>query len=222
MKLINAYQIVSNVVNNIILLLSFGLCSPVLSCYITLSIGVSLTNWLMLIGRFVFYRHDDHSSMTRMSVNSTTLNDLHEVHEEKVKDDPPNQNINSLSTQDPLHIIVPKDAFLDRLNDQLRDVNSSLIVCKWPVIFTSCLFVTLLCWEMVGDEVGWERGSWVAAVGVGILFVVWIWDRFLVSRVINLLFSITLQDIPSPLIVSSHSTELVRSSLRQSGPTVAL
>lgn len=52
-RLIRPYQILSSAMNNVILLLSFGLCSPILCCYITLNLSLTLCSWLMLIGRFV-------------------------------------------------------------------------------------------------------------------------------------------------------------------------
>jgi hypothetical protein len=57
-RLIEPHQIISRTMNNVILLLSFGLCCPVLCGYITVSICVHLSSWLMLIGRFVFLRID--------------------------------------------------------------------------------------------------------------------------------------------------------------------
>jgi hypothetical protein len=54
--LIKPHQIISRTMNNIILLLSFGLCSPVLCGSIAVSICVYLCSWLVLIGRFVTHR----------------------------------------------------------------------------------------------------------------------------------------------------------------------
>jgi hypothetical protein len=56
--MIKPHQIISRTMNNIILLLSFGLCSPVLCAFITVSICLHLCSWLMLIGRFVSLRID--------------------------------------------------------------------------------------------------------------------------------------------------------------------
>jgi hypothetical protein len=56
--MIKPHQIISRTMNNIILLVSFGLCSPVLCVCIAVSICVHLWSWLMLIGRFVSLRLD--------------------------------------------------------------------------------------------------------------------------------------------------------------------
>jgi hypothetical protein len=55
---VNPHEIISRMMNNLVLLLSFGLCSPVLCCFIALSICVHLSCWLILIGRFVCLRID--------------------------------------------------------------------------------------------------------------------------------------------------------------------
>jgi hypothetical protein len=52
-RLINPHQIISLTMGHVVLLLSFGLCSPVLCCSIALSVCVHLCCWLVLIGRFV-------------------------------------------------------------------------------------------------------------------------------------------------------------------------
>jgi hypothetical protein len=67
-RLIEPHQIISRTMNHIVLLLSFGLCSPVLCVWIALSICVHLCSWLMLIGRFVSLRIEIfHSSRSRLS-----------------------------------------------------------------------------------------------------------------------------------------------------------
>jgi hypothetical protein len=69
--MIKPHQIISRTMNNIILLVSFGLCSPVLCVCIALNICVNLWSWLMLIGRFVSLRLDALRAL-RSSSPSTT------------------------------------------------------------------------------------------------------------------------------------------------------
>ena len=68
-RLIKPHQIVSNTMSNLTLLLSFGLCSPVLCCYIALSLCVHLCCWLVLIGRFVYFRIDLLASSASLSLS---------------------------------------------------------------------------------------------------------------------------------------------------------
>jgi hypothetical protein len=232
-QLIKPHQILSNVVSNLILLLSFGLCSPVLGCYITLSVSVTLYCWLMMIGRFVSHRLDA-SPSRQISTPSMARRDLDVrlnpisvfgVEDKNRRDDgiPPDSLTQPLGSEETLRTRTG-DGFLDLLNRQVRGVNSSLKVCQWPVIFTSCFFVTLLCWEMVGDEVGWEGGLWVPAVGVAMLLTLGIWDRLLVSGVIDLsILSSLLTVARTPLLSDGNfpSTELVCSSLPSLAKEVA-
>jgi hypothetical protein len=123
LRMIESYQVISFIMSNLILLLSFGLCHPVLSFYIALSIFVNLCCWLMLIRRFISLRQLNYKQ-----------NKDHAISE-----------------------------FILLVDQQIRmqGIQSSLMVCKWPIICTSCLFITLLCWDMVGDKVRWYKGLWV-------------------------------------------------------------
>lgn len=62
---------------------------------------------------------------------------------------------------------------LEEFNQSLDSVCKYLVVCKRPVIFTSCLFITLLCWDMVGDKMGWYKAIWVPLSEVSIVIVIW-------------------------------------------------
>jgi hypothetical protein len=179
-QIIRPYRIISSTMNHMILLLSFGLCSPALGFYIAIGICVNLVTWLMLIGRFIFLRivflkNRNEESMTSPSSSPSLVNEL------------------------------PKE-LLNLLNQQVEveKVQSSLLVCKWPIICTSCLFVTLLSWDMVGDQVGWYEGLWVPITGVVMLLLIWFWDRLLKRH---------LRDQSQRS--ASNSVELVTSSLHQ-------
>jgi hypothetical protein len=214
-RLVKPHQLVSNTMSNLTLLLSFGLCSPVLCSYLTLSICVQLSCWLMLIARFVYFRIDmlatsaspppllsaDTGSFPCHLSSSLVQEAGHRNHE---------------SNEDP---------FLRLLNQQLSGVSSSLVVCKWPVTLTSCFFVTLLCWDMAGDKGGWSQALWVPIMGVGMAMAIWVWDRMLLSRarLWNLprswWCSIRHPQLSNPNPVSAadvDSLELVRPSLHRS------
>jgi hypothetical protein len=73
------------------------------------------------------------------------------------------------------------DPSLRLLNQQLRGVSSSLVVCKWPMALTSCFFVTLLCWDMAGDKGGWSQALWVPIVGMAMAMAIRVWDLIVLS-----------------------------------------
>jgi hypothetical protein len=114
------------------------------------------------------------------------------------------------------------DPLLHLLDQQLQGVHSSLLVCKWPVTLMSCFFVTLLCWDMAGDQGGWSQALWVPIVGVAMVLAIWVWDhRGSWSQHLPTLFSSCSSPCPSdhhpsPSILrpgTGQSVELVHSSL---------
>jgi hypothetical protein len=162
------------VISNLTLLLSFGLCSPVLCGYITLSICVYLCCWLILIGRFVYFRMNWLlGSQSPFNAGSPHwpffFSHLYVLVVEA-------QNRDQKSNDDP---------FLCLLNHQLRGANSSLLICKWPVTLTSCFFVTLLAWDMAGDKGGWFQALWVLMGGVAITIAIWLWGQLIQFRVLS-------------------------------------
>jgi hypothetical protein len=44
--------------------------------------------------------------------------------------------------------------------------------------------VTLLCWDLAGEQGGWFSALWVPIVGVVMAMLIWVWDRVLISGVI--------------------------------------
>jgi hypothetical protein len=118
------------------------------------------------------------------------------------------------------------DPLLLLLDQQLQGVHSSLLVCKWPVTLMSCFFVTLLCWDMAGDQGGWSQALWVPIVGVAMVLAIWVCDSLWMTKAaqgswsqhVSSLFT-CLNYHPSatstPRQDTSHLLQLVRSSLHQ-------
>ena len=50
----------------------------------------------------------------------------------------------------------------------------SVLLCKWLVIVTSCLFISLISWDIVGDKEGWYGGIWIPSSGLGMLMLLWL------------------------------------------------
>jgi hypothetical protein len=222
-RLVRPHHILSSVMNNIILLLSFGLCSPVLCVCITVNICVHLCSWLMLIGRFVSLRIDALHLSESMSLSIgggllqfpfLTNNSSHLL----ILGSPPDD-----------HKIID-DPLLRLLDQQLQGVNSSLLVCKRPVTLTSCFFVTLLCWDMAGDKGGWLKAVWVPILGMVTALVICLCDHLRIFAVcceswspeLPVLFfrsSLFYTDHHSSLksnSVTAQSLEFIRSSIHQS------
>ena len=186
-RLIKPHQIISRAMNNFILLLSFGLCSPVLCLYIAFCISLQLCSWLLLIHRFVTFScsKDITPSLNENEKDTGSFHFFsfpflfllpHLLSTEKGLDLNHTPNSQSTLASDP-------DLHIQLLNQELQAANcpSSLLVCKSLVVLTSSFFVTMLCWDMAGDRGGWAQALWVPIVGVLIVIAVWFWDQFLIS-----------------------------------------
>ena len=66
---------------------------------------------------------------------------------------------------------------------------SSVLSCKWLVIVSSCLFISLISWDIVGDKEGWDGGIWVPLCGLGMLMLLILINYFYCTRWMNLDFS---------------------------------
>jgi hypothetical protein len=82
----------------------------------------------------------------------------------------------------------------------------------------SYFFVTLLCWDMAGDEGGWVQGLWVVILGVVMTLVLLLCDRLLLFGSTHRRCFTLDSDCPSLSQANStleiaHSLELVTSSL---------
>ena len=56
---------------------------------------------------------------------------------------------------------------IEEVNNSIEYIN----VCKWLVICTPCLFITILSWDIVGDQSGWYNALWVPLTGISMLIV---------------------------------------------------
>lgn len=61
------------------------------------------------------------------------------------------------------------------LNESLKNFDYSFSynhTTTWIIIWTSCFFFIVLCWDIAGDEVGWEKSFWVPLSGIGALLII--------------------------------------------------
>ena len=62
------------------------------------------------------------------------------------------------------------------IKGEIENGIESMIKYKWLIITPSCLFITLLSWEIVGDEEGWDKSYWILLIGVGIMIILFLID----------------------------------------------
>jgi hypothetical protein len=189
-------QVISSLMNNIMLLLSFGLCSPVLGCYILLSICVSSMTWQILIGRYLRDKMTSNQVLSEFD-QLTCVRDTIELSNFKMLSEDSTLNILVLDEDASLKLETaelesdPKRPGVGQANQEIvpehfvisaRSAVNSVLICKWPILWTSCVFITLLCWEIVGDQVGWAGGWWILLFGALIMIGAWVCDRWLNSQ----------------------------------------
>jgi hypothetical protein len=69
----------------------------------------------------------------------------------------------------PAAALPSADSALRALKSGIVNLDRSFHHTAWIVVWTSCFFFVLLCWDIAGDEVGWLRSLWVPGVAVGYL-----------------------------------------------------
>jgi hypothetical protein len=86
-----------------------------------------------------------------------------------------------LPEDDDQNNLVEMGAVLKRLGSEIEgDLGSGLGCvdrCKWLIITPSCLFNTLLSWDVVGDQYGWDGSYWIIFLGVGVILMIWLLDN---------------------------------------------
>jgi hypothetical protein len=50
--------------------------------------------------------------------------------------------------------------------------------CVWPVVFSSGLFFSFLCWDVLGDDIGWREALWAPALILGLCACLYIFVKF--------------------------------------------
>ena len=132
----------NDVLNNWILMLTFGLCSPILAVAIVCCVLVKMTLWMILIGRFT--RHV-------LVGNGDSDGDS------AVKAPVPRVSTIIVDTSNDEVIYFA----LESLTQVRISLFNALKYSFWRLAWCSALFVGLLSWDLAGDEVGWLQSLWV-------------------------------------------------------------
>ena len=90
----------------------------------------------------------------------------------------PDLNMNHNGVQEAREEDLRNKLFVEMRNN-VEDSLRYLERCKWLIMVPSCLFVTVLSWDIVGDEVGWVVSYWIPLMGVVIMVTLWMLDYYL-------------------------------------------
>jgi hypothetical protein len=149
----------ADILNQLIVLLSFGLCSPMLAAAVSLAFGFKMLMWRMLLGRFVHYR------MRLANMAREKQDDGHTINIEY------DTKINDLA--------------IDALADATVDFVSVFEMCLWPLLMSSAVFFAIICWDIAGDEVGSEASMWVPVLVGAIPLCFWMSFVFYKKRMVK-------------------------------------
>ena len=106
-----------DVLNNVVIMLTFGLCSPILAVAVTCVVVSKINVLMLLVGRFAaVLSSEDNKSMHFALVALTKL-------------------------PFPLNEVLQQSF--------------------WLIVWTSALFVLLVCWDLASDDVGWVASLWI-------------------------------------------------------------
>jgi Leucine-rich repeat (LRR) protein len=140
-RLLKTDDLMTRYLQGVLVLITFGLCCPPLAMAIALSMYLSLVQLRCVIGRFVLLRHPD-----------LIEGGQHHAPE-------------ALEPQS----LASADASLGALKSGIMNLDRSFHQTAWIVVWTSCFFYVVLCWDIAGDEVGWERAVWVPLTAMGFI-----------------------------------------------------
>lgn len=150
-------NIMTSHMQDFLLLLTFGLCSPVLAIVIGLSIYISILHVRFIVGRFVLWRHPGLSSLISNLQDAPVSG---RPSSRPLPSSRPNSRTSSVS-------VYQSDIGLIALTMALSDLGRSYHQVLWVIVWNSCLFWALLSWDIAGDEVGWNHCIWVPFLSIG-------------------------------------------------------
>jgi hypothetical protein len=152
----------NDVFNNWLLMLTFGLCSPVLAVAIACSVLLKMSLWVLLIGRFTRCILEDENGITLTDSTAVAVS-------------PSQQSISSKMSTISGTTNAKRDEvgnfFLAALAEVYIPLFEVLAGSFWRLVWCSMLFVALLSWDIAADEVGWLKSLWVPLVPLGYVLI---------------------------------------------------
>ena len=149
----------NDVFNNLLVMLTFGLCSPVLAVAVAVAVLLKMSVWVLLIGRFTMTLLAEDKD--DISCDDTASSDVAST-VDSVSSSQISQSISTVVVHDEMvHF------FLIALAEMHISLYEILAGSFWRLVWCSALFVALLSWDMAMDEVGWLQSVWVPLVPLG-------------------------------------------------------
>ena len=145
----------SDIFRHVAVLLTFGICSPVLGLLIAVVVALQLRCWVALLGRFAYCRTHlwhEHNSLKAGNDVSATIISCDSSQNDLTKKSPPivNSQFN----------LQTKDLAFDCICDGIVPLSRLFDQCCLPILWSSAAFVGGIAWDMSSDEQGWLVGCW--------------------------------------------------------------
>lgn len=150
-----------DILHNISVLFTFGLCSPFLTIIISLAMILKTNMWLILLGRFLNLFKFEGSGRKVSDIAEDEVDEKISAHKEKIP----------VSVTD----IHPALIALKEVCIPLEDVFRHSV---WPIVWSSALFFSFLCWDLSADKAGWKEAIWIPCVAISFPVLMWIGTKF--------------------------------------------
>lgn len=157
-KLLKPERIISSdVLNHLLVFFTFGICSPFLSLAVVLAASLKQYMWAMLLGRFLDLRADS----TSTSVSASTSDSVVAVTAPAPAPAVTGEHAREEGSVASLGGGGGDDDATAALGVACVPILTTVVThCVWPIVWTSSLFFSFLCWDILGDAVSWRRSLW--------------------------------------------------------------
>jgi hypothetical protein len=156
---------------DLLILLTFGLCCPALAIVIGTSICFSILNVRLIIGRFILLRNPALQEQIETNSFPSPLSPSLSLTLRPTSLPLPSSSTLSLPSHRSLRV-YQSDLSLVALTAALSDLGRSYHQVLWVIVWNSCLFWTFLSWDIGGDEVGWNHCLWLPLLSVGFIVLI--------------------------------------------------
>jgi len=168
----------NDVLNNWLLLLTFGLCSPVLVLAVVCSVLMKMSMWVLVVGRFTRCMLHDEDSGGGVNCSEATTHPAATTSDATPSDATTSRtrvvvataltvettpSSSSAAADENRTADVAQNA-LTALAEEYIPLSEVLAGSFWRLVWCSALFVSLLGWDLAMDEVGWLQSMWVPLV----------------------------------------------------------
>ena len=175
LKLLKSNRIITtDILCPLLIFCTFGISSPFLALIMLVSVSLKHHMWLLMLGRFV------HTRVTAAAATAGHDSDDGNRGEYGGVRGRQSENGNRNSTNNEVEE-VNKDQALVALSAACVPIVDIVARCVWPVIWSSASFFAFLCWDVLGDEVGWKRALWAPCLVLALPLVLWMgmgfWSR---------------------------------------------